>query len=127
MWKDKYNPDIIEYGNSNEVTKVLFLFNIALTQIAEKDSFFPFHRFYNVKSWNIEHILAKNDDGLKEMSEFENYLSVVEKLMQNAKDDSSQNVLTEESFQIIIALCEELDECIKNNKISQCRKKVKRN
>ena len=68
--------------------------------------------FYNVKSWNIEHILAKNDDGLKDISEFENYLSVIETLIQNTKDDPLQNVLTEESFQLINTLCEELNDCI---------------
>lgn len=123
-WKDKYNPDLIAYGNNSEVTKVLFLFNIALTQIVEKDTFFPFNRFYNVNSWNIEHILAKNDDGLKDWIEFSNYSKEVRALVQNAKNDTSQVALTQDNLDEILSLCDGLDDFIINKKLSQCKKMV---
>jgi uncharacterized protein with ParB-like and HNH nuclease domain len=124
-WKDKYDPDKITYNNSNEVTKVLFLFNIALTQITEKDSFFPFHRFYNVKSWNIEHILAKNDDGLKEMEEFKSFSKIAKELIKNAENETENQNISQENLNAIGELIQELNNFIRVEKLPQCKQKVK--
>jgi len=121
VWKDKYNPEVITYSENKEVFKVLFLFNIALTHTAEKDAFFPFHRFYNVNSWNIEHILAKNDDGLDAFNEFKNYLKEVLDLIKTAVIGED---LSKENEAILSSLCKELEANIEDSKKSACKKKI---
>jgi len=121
VWKKKYNPETITYSNSSEVFKVLFLFNIALTQVQEKDVFFPFHRFYNVSNWNIEHILAKNDDGLDSFDEFKSYLIEIKDLIKTSKEG---NDLSNENEDNLNSLCSDLDTFIKKSKKSDCKKKI---
>tara|TARA_R110001592_G_scaffold103051_1_gene290386 strand:- start:10331 stop:12181 length:1851 start_codon:yes stop_codon:yes gene_type:complete len=120
IWKDSFNPNKIKYGDS-AVFKLLLLYNISLTQIDEVDSFFPFHRFYNVNSWNIEHILAKNDDGLESYEEFRNYSVETIELINSLQKDE----ITKENRDLIIELCKELDTQIELNKKIECKKVIK--
>ncbi|QES91832.1 DUF262 domain-containing protein [Empedobacter brevis] len=118
--KEKYELEKIKYGDS-AVFKMLFLYNIALTETEDLETFFPFYRFYETKSWNIEHILAKNDDGLDSFEEFNNFYSDIQNLM----IVSSVEEINQENKDIILELLEELNLLIKENKKGDCKKKIK--
>lgn len=118
--KEKYELEKIKYGDS-AVFKILFLYNIALTETEDLETFFPFYRFYETKSWNIEHILAKNDDGLDSFEEFNNfYLDI-----QNLINVSTVEDINQENKDIILVLLEELKLLITENKKGDCKKKIK--
>lgn len=118
--KEKYELEKIKYGDS-AVFKMLFLYNIALTETEDLETFFPFYRFYETKSWNIEHILAKNDDGLDSFEEFNNFYSDIQNLM----IVSSVEEINQENKDIILELLKELNLLIKENKKGDCKKKIK--
>lgn len=118
--KEKYELEKIKYGDST-VFKMLFLYNIALTETEDLETFFPFYRFYETKSWNIEHILAKNDDGLDSFEEFNNFYTDIQNLI-NASTDEDIN---QENKNIILDLLEELKLLITENKKGDCKKKIK--
>lgn len=69
---DRYNPDKLKYGKG-AVHSILLLYNIAVAQITDKHYRFPFDRFKNVKSWNIEHIYAKNSKGFETIDDLESW------------------------------------------------------
>src|SRR5690554_3041308 len=118
--KEKYGLEKIKYGDS-AVFKMLFLYNIALTETEDLETFFPFYRFYKTKSWNIEHILAKNDDGLDSFEEFNNfYLDI-----QNLINVSTVEDINQENKDIILELLKELMLLITENKKGDCKKKIK--
>jgi len=119
-WKNTFNPNEIKYGDST-VFKLLLLYNIVLTQIDEVDSFFPFHRFYDVNNWNIEHILAKNDDGLDNFEEFKNFHKETFELINSLYEEE----ITQENRDYIIELCKELDKQIYGNKKVECKRSIK--
>lgn len=118
--KEKYELEKIKYGDS-AVFKMLFLYNIALTETEDLETFFPFYRFYDTKNWNIEHILAKNDDGLDSFEEFNNFYTDIQNLI-NASTDEDIN---QENKNIILQLLEELKLLITENKKGDCKKKIK--
>ncbi|CAG2534039.1 Protein of unknown function DUF262 [Maribacter dokdonensis] len=120
-WKDKFDPTLLNYGKK-EVFNVLFLFNIALTQISEKDVFFPFNRFYNVNNWNIEHILAKNDDGLDSFEEFQTYFTEVKDLI---KDAIEYDELAVDALKPLDELCEKLQTTIIDSNKKDCKSIIK--
>lgn len=117
--KEKYNLEKIEYGDS-EVFKMLFLYNIALTEIDETETFFPFYRFYDTKNWNIEHILAKNDDGLDSFKEFENYHHDIKSLLEFSKIEE----ISLENNPIINGLLDDLSELIEQKNKAGSKKKI---
>ena len=118
--KEKYELEKIKYGDS-AVFKMLFLYNIALTETEDLETFFPFYRFYETKCWNIEHILAKNDDGLDSFEEFNNfYLDI-----QNLINVSTVEDINQENKDIILELLKELKLLITENKKGDCKKKIK--
>ncbi|MDD3323101.1 MAG: DUF262 domain-containing protein [Paludibacter sp.] len=119
IWKKSFNPDSIKYGD-DAVFKLLLLYNIALTEIEEVDTFFPFNRFYNTNDWNIEHILAKNADRLDSFEEFRNFHLDITDLVSKLKEDE----INPENKHVILQLCNELDEFIRNNKKADCVKKI---
>lgn len=118
-WKKSYNPDLIKYGDGG-VFKLLLLYNIALTEIEEVDTFFPFNRFYNTNDWNIEHILAKNADNLDTFDEFQNFYSEIFDLTNKLKEDE----ISIENRNLIFLLCKELKELIIDNKKAECKVKI---
>lgn len=119
-WKETFDPTEIKHGDSG-VFKLLLLYNIALTQTDEVDSFFPFYRFYNVNNWNIEHILAKNDDGIDSFEEFKNFRRETTELIKSLqKEEISQG-----NRDRIIELCNELDVQIDGNKKTECKRSIK--
>jgi|26BtaG_2_1085354.scaffolds.fasta_scaffold00259_2 uncharacterized protein with ParB-like and HNH nuclease domain len=118
--KEKYGLEKIKYGD-NAVFKMLFLYNIALTETEDLETFFPFYRFYETKSWNIEHILAKNDDGLDSFEEFNNFYLDIQNLMNVSTDED----INQENKIIILELLEELKLQITENKKGDCKKKIK--
>jgi hypothetical protein len=118
-WIEAFNPSKVVYGNT-AVTNLLLLYNIALTEIDEVDSFFPFYRFYDTNNWNIEHIMAKNDDGLDSFEEFSDFLFDIKSLVQSLNDKE----ISEENKSILSALCNELEEIIATHKKGDCKKKI---
>ena len=119
-WREKINPNKIKYGDKN-VFKLLLLYNIALTQIDEVDSFFPFHRFYNEGDWSIEHILAQNDDGLDDFIDFENFYKETIELI----DSLQKEEISDENKKLIKQLCNQLsDDIVRGNK-SESKKTIK--
>lgn len=118
-WKEGYNPNAVVYRDAS-VTNLLLLYNIALTEIDEVDSFFPFYRFYETNNWNIEHILAKNDDGLDSIQEFSDFLSDIRSFILSLSIDE----ISQENKIILNTLSNELDELISTNTKSNCRKKI---
>jgi len=124
-WKDNYDPEQITFNNRDKTMKVLFLFNIALTQVMEKDNFFPFDRFYNVENWNIEHILAKNDDGLNEAKEFKNFSKITKELIDNAQSETENRNISQENLNAIDELILKLDNSLQERKLSKCNQYVK--
>lgn len=118
--KEKYDFEKIKYGDST-VFKMLFLYNIALTETEDLETFFPFYRFYETKSWNIEHILAKNDDGLDSFEEFNNFYLDIQNLMNVSTDED----INQENKSIILKLLEELKLLITENKKGDCKRKIK--
>jgi len=119
-WKKTFDPNNIKYGDSG-VSKLLLLYNIALTQIDEVDSAFPFYRFYNVNMWNIEHILAKNDDGLDGFEEFENFQKETTELIYSLGEEE----ISPENKKTILDLCEELDKTIEQTSKTNSKKIIK--
>lgn len=113
-----YDLETIKYGDK-ELFKMLLLYNIALTEIDETESFFPFHRFYNTKMWNIEHILAKNDDGLKTEEEFKNFHKDTTDLLTEV-----DNELSEDNKSILNELLNVLKNSIEAKNLSEGGKKV---
>lgn len=118
--KEKYGLEKIKYGD-NAVFKMLFLYNIALTETEDLETFFPFYRFYETKSWNIEHILAKNDDGLDSFEEFNNFYSDIQNLINVSTDED----INQENKNIILDLLEEFKLLITENKKGDCKKIIK--
>ena len=118
--KEKYGLEKIKYGDST-VFKMLFLYNIALTETEDLETFFPFYRFYETKSWNIEHILAKNDDGLDSFEEFNNFYLDIQNLINVSTDED----INQENKSIILELLKELMLLITENKKGDCKKKIK--
>ncbi|WP_100074506.1 DUF262 domain-containing protein [Chryseobacterium camelliae] len=119
-WKKGFDPQLIKYNESG-IFKVLFLYNIALTEVDEKDSFFPFYRFYDAKNWNIEHILAKNDDGLETFEEFSSFHNDIKSLL----EVSAKEEISEENKSIITNLLDELYQLIDTSKKAECKRKIK--
>ncbi|MBZ0197348.1 MAG: DUF262 domain-containing protein [Ignavibacteriaceae bacterium] len=118
--KDKYKFEKMKYGD-NAVFKKLFLYNIALTETEDLETYFPFYRFYETKRWNIEHILAQNDNGLESFEEFENFKNDIENLI----DVSANKDLSEKNQEIIKPLLADLNKLIDNKRKTDCKKKVK--
>ncbi|MDF0720533.1 DUF262 domain-containing protein [Kaistella sp. PBT33-4] len=118
--KEKYDLEKIKYNDST-VFKMLFLYNIAHTETEDLETFFPFYRFYETKSWNIEHILAKNDDGLDSFEEFNNFYLDIQNLMNVSTDED----INQENKRIILELLEELKLLITENKKGDCKRKIK--
>lgn len=119
-WKDPFNPNNIKYGDKN-VFKLLLLYNIALTEVDEVDSFFPFHRFYNEADWSIEHILAQKDDGLDEFIDFENFCKETLELI----DSLQKEEISDENKMLINQLCEKLADYIESGNKSESKKTIK--
>ncbi len=119
-WKKEYDPHTIKY-NEGGVFKMLFLYNIALTEIDEPDSFFPFYRFYNTNNWNIEHILAKNDDGLDKLEEFGSFYDDIKHLINALADDEISN----ENRGILSKLSDDLYTSIEEKKKGESKKKIR--
>lgn len=119
-WKKAFDPNTIKY-NEEGVFKVLFLYNIALTEIDETDSFFPFYRFYDNNNWNIEHILAKNDDGLDKPEEIKSYYYDILSLLK----ESGAEEISNENKSILNNLLNELNSFIESNEKVNCKKKIK--
>lgn len=120
LLNEKYNLEKIKYGEST-VFKMLFLYNIALTETEDTETFFPFYRFYETKNWNIEHILAKNDDGLDTFEEFKNFHDDIINLIQVSADEE----ISQDNKNIILALLDELKQLIAENKKGETRRKIK--
>ncbi|RZL30745.1 MAG: DUF1524 domain-containing protein, partial [Pedobacter sp.] len=120
MWKKGFDPQLIKY-NEPGIFKMLFLYNIALTEVDEKDSFFPFYRFYDTKNWNIEHILAKNDDGLETFEEFNSFHKDITSLL----DASVKEEIIDENKSILSNLLNELSQLIDASKKAECKRKIK--
>lgn len=120
LWKKAYDPELIKY-NEKGVFKVLFLYNIALTDIEHKESFFPFYRFYETNNWNIEHILAKNDDGLDTWEEFNSYLKDIRSLL----DISEIEEISTENKKLLKGLLTELELLIESKKKAECKRSIK--
>ncbi|MFV8336561.1 hypothetical protein ACNQF7_10835 [Flavobacterium sp. RSP29] len=118
-WKAGYNPGAVVYRDAS-VTNLLLLYNIALTEIDEVDSFFPFYRFYDTDNWNIEHILAKNDDGLDNFEEFSNFLLDTKSLISSINEEE----ISQENKAILRDLCTELEELIATKNKGVCKKKI---
>lgn len=118
IWKKSYDPELIKYGDGG-VFNLLLLYNIALTEIEEVDTFFPFNRFYKTTDWNIEHILAKNADSLDTFDEFQNFHSDMFDLINKLDDEISKD-----NKSLILNLCKELNEFIKNKQKSFCKGKI---
>ena len=72
IFKELYNPDELKYGKSG-VFSILLLYNIAVAHLTDKYYKFPFDLFKQVKSWNIEHIYAKNSKGFESLEDLENW------------------------------------------------------
>ena len=71
-FKENFNPEELKYGKSG-VFSILLLYNIAVAQLTDKYYKFPFDLFKQVKSWNIEHIYAKNSKGFESLEDLENW------------------------------------------------------
>lgn len=117
---EKYEFEKLKYGDS-AVFKMLFLYNIALTETEDLETFFPFYRFYDTKNWNIEHILAKNDDGLDSFKEFSNFYTDIQSLIYISNDED----ISQENKNVILSLLEELKILITENKKGDCKRKIK--
>lgn len=117
-WKKSYDPQLIKYNEAG-VFKMLFLYNIALTEKDETDSFFPFYRFYDSQNWNIEHILAKNDDGLDTFEEFGSFCDDIQSLIADSDEEISI-----ENKGILRSLLDDLRQLIVSNKKAECKKKI---
>jgi len=117
---EKFNLELIKY-NDITVFKMLFLFNIALTEIDDIETFFPFYRFYETKNWNIEHILAKNDDGLDTIEEFKSFHREIDSLIKASTNED----ITLENKNIIKVLLDELLQLISESKKGGIKKKTK--
>ncbi|MCX8524689.1 DUF262 domain-containing protein [Chryseobacterium formosus] len=117
---EKFNLELIKY-NDITVFKMLFLFNIALTEIDDTETFFPFYRFYETKNWNIEHILAKNDDGLDTFEEFKTFHREIDTLIKASTDEE----VTLENKNIIKVLLDELAQLIYESKKGVIKQKAK--
>lgn len=120
-WKKGFDPQLIKYNESG-IFKMLFLYNIALTEIDEIDSFFPFYRFYDTNNWNIEHILAKNDDGLDTFEEFKSFHIDIKSLLGAS---TTIEEISEENKSIITNLLNELSQLIDTSKKAECKRKIK--
>lgn len=117
----KYDLEKIKYSDREKKDfQMLLLYNIALTEIDETEALFPFHRFYNTKMWNIEHILAKNDDGFTKLEEFENFHQDTTDLLEQL-----DNELSEENKSVLIEFLNVLKDLIEAKNFSECGKKVK--
>lgn len=119
-WKKSFNPFDVKYGDTS-VFKLLLLYNIALTEIDEVDSFFPFYRFYNQGNWNIEHILAKNDDGLDDFEEFKNFHKETLELIKSVQEED----ISIENSSLITNYCDQLHKQIANINKKECKKIIK--
>lgn len=119
-WQKDFDPEKIKHRDAG-VFKMLLLYNIALTEIGETDNFFPFYLFYETKNWNIEHILAKNDDGLNTVEEFSDFFSAIEDLVKNMNDED----INSDNKIILQNLLNELDHFIEENRKIDCKNKIK--
>lgn len=119
-WKEAYDPQLIKYNEAG-VFKMLFLYNIALTEMDEKNTFFPFYRFYDTENWNIEHILAKKDDGMDTFEEFRSFYDDIQSLVIASADKE----ISKDNKDILRNLLVELHTLIESNKKGESKKKIK--
>jgi len=83
-FKDNYNPDLLKYG-AKGITSVLLLYNIAVAHVSDTYYKFPFDLFREVRSWNIEHIHAKNTKEFETKEDLEEWKREVEEIINNKK------------------------------------------
>lgn len=98
-FKDVYNPDELKYGKKG-ITSMLLLYNIAVAQLTDKYYKFPFDLFKQVKSWNIEHIYAKNSKGFEQIEDLENWHIELKEIIEE-RGDLLQNVELQKLWQQI--------------------------
>lgn len=84
-FKDKFNPSNLKYGQG-EVFTILFLYNIAVAQLTDKYYKFPFDLFRKVKSWNIEHIYAKNSKGFETSDDLKKWYEEILQIIDDKKE-----------------------------------------
>ena len=89
-FKEKFNPSNLKYGQA-EVFTILFLYNIAVAQLTDKYYKFPFDLFRKVKSWNIEHIYAKNSKGFETLDDLTKWYEEIEQIIKDKEIDFNEN------------------------------------
>lgn len=90
-FKEKYSPSNLKYGQG-EVFTILFLYNIAVAQLTDKYYKFPFDLFRKVKSWNIEHIYAKNSKGFETHDDLKKWYEEIQQIIKDKEIDVIANV-----------------------------------
>ena len=80
----------MKYGQG-EVFTILFLYNIAVAQLTDKYYKFPFDLFRKVKSWNIEHIYAKNSKGFETQDDLKKWYEEIQQIIEDKEIDFIAN------------------------------------
>lgn len=89
--KEKYDTNKLKYGDDNvNITRLLILFNIAVTEIKDPYNQFPFNRLKNIKSWTLEHILAQNVEDFDEMKDVKIFRDDLKEMVEEINKDESQ-------------------------------------
>lgn len=119
-FKEKYSLNKLKYGDDNvNITRLLILFNIAVTQLNDPYNQFPFNRLKNIKTWTLEHILAQNVEDFEEMEDLKVFKEDLDELVaQVFKDEKQQSETIKENLA-------KLDEYIEKDKLKISNEYIK--
>lgn len=120
-FKEKYKLDFLRYGDHNSnITNLLILFNISVTELQDPFDRFPFNRLKNVNTWTLEHILAQNVVDFEDLEDIKVYRNDLrEMLFQMFENEKEDSVGKEKEDSVYIKL-DDLDKYIEKQNLVTC-------
>jgi uncharacterized protein with ParB-like and HNH nuclease domain len=113
----KYNVDDLEYGNKQQVRKILLLFNIqTVLETQKSDMRFPFHK-YKSEDWDIEHICSQTDKNINPQKRLEWIDDILEYFIGENEVEKVQIILSTADDKKVIGICDLLIDLKKSEKI----------